>query len=187
MAIGLEDVVAAETALSDVDGLAGRLIIRGHSLDELAGRTTFEDVVALLLDGAFDETFSAEALGKARVEMFFRFGARIARLRALPVFDAVRAAIAKIADGSDLTTALHLLAAPAVLVPAVLRTAQGREAVAPDPKLAHAADILRMLSGERRRRRWPHGARHLPGDRLRSRPQRLDLRGARRRLDAGRA
>ena len=32
MAIGLDDVVAAETALSDVDGLAGRLIIRGDTL-----------------------------------------------------------------------------------------------------------------------------------------------------------
>ena len=51
MRSGLDDVVAAETALSDVDGLAGRLIIRGHSLDELAGRASAEDVLALLLDG----------------------------------------------------------------------------------------------------------------------------------------
>ena len=33
MSNGLEDVVAAETILSDVDGLAGRLIIRGQPLD----------------------------------------------------------------------------------------------------------------------------------------------------------
>ncbi|RVB05127.1 citrate synthase/methylcitrate synthase, partial [Mesorhizobium sp. M7A.F.Ca.CA.004.05.1.1] len=38
MANGLDDVVAAETVLSDVDGLGGRLTIRGHSLPELAGR-----------------------------------------------------------------------------------------------------------------------------------------------------
>ena len=44
MATGLDDVVAAETALSDVDGLAGRLIIRGHSLDELASSTSAEEI-----------------------------------------------------------------------------------------------------------------------------------------------
>ena len=41
MANGLDDVVAAETVLSDVDGLGGRLTIRGHSLPELAGRWTY--------------------------------------------------------------------------------------------------------------------------------------------------
>lgn len=48
MAIGLDDVVAAETALSDVDGLAGRLIIAGHSLELLSGHRRFEEVLALL-------------------------------------------------------------------------------------------------------------------------------------------
>ena len=38
MANGLDDVVAAETVLSDVDGLGGHLTIRGHALPELAGR-----------------------------------------------------------------------------------------------------------------------------------------------------
>ena len=35
MKSGLDDVIAAETQLSDVDGAAGRLIIRGVSLDDL--------------------------------------------------------------------------------------------------------------------------------------------------------
>ena len=52
---GLEDVVAAATVLSEVDGQAGRLIIRGCSLDDLAGRTTYEEVVRLLWDGFFDD------------------------------------------------------------------------------------------------------------------------------------
>ncbi len=48
---GLDQVIAAETILSDVDGGAGRLIIRGHSLDELAGQVSFEAAARLLLDG----------------------------------------------------------------------------------------------------------------------------------------
>ncbi|MEO8685320.1 MAG: citrate/2-methylcitrate synthase, partial [Devosia sp.] len=45
MSSGLEDVVAAETVLSDVDGNAGRLIIRGVSLDHLVARSRYEDVL----------------------------------------------------------------------------------------------------------------------------------------------
>ena len=40
MKSGLEDVVAAETVLSDVDGKNGRLIVRGVSLDDLVARST---------------------------------------------------------------------------------------------------------------------------------------------------
>ena len=52
---GLEDVVAAETVLSDVDGLAGRLVIRGLPLAALAGRVSYEHVLGLLWDGFFDD------------------------------------------------------------------------------------------------------------------------------------
>ena len=72
MSDGLEDVVAADTVLSEVDGQAGRLIIRGHSLDELAGRATFEEVTRLLWDGFFDGLPGdlGPALGAARLEVF---------------------------------------------------------------------------------------------------------------------
>ncbi len=45
---GLENVIAAETVLSDVDGLAGKLIIRGLPLDAIAGRLSYEEALALL-------------------------------------------------------------------------------------------------------------------------------------------
>ncbi len=50
MSGGLEDVVAADTLLSDVDGAAGRLIIRGHSLTELANGWSHERVASLLFE-----------------------------------------------------------------------------------------------------------------------------------------
>ncbi len=53
MSDGLEDVVAAHTVMSDVDGAAGRLIIRGRSLDDLAGRATFEEVAFFEGDGSW--------------------------------------------------------------------------------------------------------------------------------------
>ena len=53
--------------LSEVDGQAGHLIIRGRSLDDLAGQATFEDLVALLFTGFFEDlpTELPAALGAA--------------------------------------------------------------------------------------------------------------------------
>src|SRR5829696_4176805 len=45
---GLEDVVAAETRLSGVDGEAGELTIAGFPVEEIAGQATFEEIVYLL-------------------------------------------------------------------------------------------------------------------------------------------
>src|SRR3982751_2024101 len=89
MAIGLDDVVAAETALSDVDGLAGRLIIRGHSLDELAGRTSGEEVLQMLFADAFEDVATPKRLGAARLAAFERLESRLPSLSGLPIFDAV--------------------------------------------------------------------------------------------------
>ncbi len=48
---GLEGVVAATTALSDVDGERGELVIAGYRVDELAQRATFEETTWLLWHG----------------------------------------------------------------------------------------------------------------------------------------
>jgi citrate synthase len=48
---GLADVVAASTALSDIDGRAGRLSYRGYDINELTANATFEEVSYLLQRG----------------------------------------------------------------------------------------------------------------------------------------
>src|SRR5215475_4367104 len=49
---GLADVVAARTAISEVEGKAGTLSYRGYDIHGLAGRTTFEEVAHLLQRGS---------------------------------------------------------------------------------------------------------------------------------------
>src|SRR5579862_2679173 len=148
---GLDDVVAAETALSDVDGAAGRLLIRGHSLDELVGVVRYEDVLEMLFSGLFAAPPSPDglalALGQARAQVFSRLAASAAPLD-LPATEAVRALIAQIEDGDGLDAALQLVAAPAVFAPAIIRMKRGAAPVAPDPASGHAADVLHMLRGE---------------------------------------
>jgi citrate synthase len=70
-------------------------------------------------------------------------------LAALPVFDAMRALIARLPDGDSLDDALALIAAPAVFTVGLLRLRLGEEPVAPDPGLTHTTDILRILSGRK--------------------------------------
>ena len=149
---GLEGVVAAHTVLSEVDGAAGRLVIRGHELDEIAQHWRYEDAVALLFQGFFDTLPNAAglraALGRARREAFERLPpGDDALLRKLPPIEAVRALLARLADGDDLATALRLVAAPAVYTAAVMRWRLGVQALAPDETLPQAADMLRMLHG----------------------------------------
>ncbi|MES2342718.1 MAG: citrate synthase/methylcitrate synthase [Pseudomonadota bacterium] len=147
MTDGLEDVVAAHTVMSDVDGAAGRLIIRGRSLDELAGRASFEEVTRLLWDGFFDHLPAdlTGPLAAARAEVFAEVSAMDTGLLALSPIEAMRALTARLADGDDLAVALRLLAAPAVFTAAVVRGQAGEAPIAPDTSLSHAADILRML------------------------------------------
>ena len=149
MSDGLEGVVAANTVMSEVDGQRGLLIIRGHSLDELAGQTRFEDLAGMLFAGFFDDLPAdlAPALGAARAEVFGEVAALDTGLLDLGPVEAMRALTARLADGDDLPTALRLLAAPAVFTAAVIRAQKGLAPVAPDPALGHAADTLRMLHG----------------------------------------
>src|SRR6185312_8737316 len=148
---GLDGVIATETALSDVDGEAGRLIIRGRPVDELVAHCRYEDVLSLLWEGLFPECDGANrldaALGQARAHVFAQVRAADAQLLALPTVDAVRSLLGRLEDGSDLAAALSLAAAPAVFTPAVIRLTRGLEAIPPDPRLPHAADVLRMLHG----------------------------------------
>jgi citrate synthase len=146
---GLEEVVAAETVLSEVDGANGRLVIRGHALAELAGRAPFEELIALLFQDFFadlpDIAEIGRRLGAARQDVFTLCAAIPADL---PPVDAVQAALAQIADGDDLATAFRLLAVPAVMTPLHCRRAAGLDPIAPDPTRGHAADILAMLRGD---------------------------------------
>src|SRR5712692_6134982 len=59
---GLEGVVAAETAVSEVDGANGRLIYRGgYLIEDLAAVATFEETAYLLWNGELPDKAGLEA------------------------------------------------------------------------------------------------------------------------------
>jgi citrate synthase len=147
---GLEGVVVAETALSWVDGEGGRLVLRGHALEELAGRRPFEDVCALLWDGALPDAAGREAvrrlLADGRRRAFAELRRADAALAAPGPMDALRGAMALLPESADRGL---LAGAVAVFAAAWLRRRRGGVPLAPDPGLPHAADLLRLVEGRR--------------------------------------
>lgn len=146
---GLETIIAAETVLSDVDGQAGRLIIRGWPVEKLAASMAFEDVAHLLWHGFFDDLPEvaelSDRLGLARERAFALIGDIPKGLDVVPF---LRAAWALLPDDEGLDTAILLAASAAVFSAAAIRISRGEKPVAPSSDISQAADLLRMLSGE---------------------------------------
>jgi citrate synthase len=145
-ASGLDGVVAADTALSEVDGERGRLVVAGHDIERLAGAASFEDVAALLWRGALPDAGGREAMrreladGRARAwERLIGLGDALAREDGM---DALRAATAHLPEEADHPA--RLAGAVAVYAAAGARARGGAAPIAPDRSLSHAADYLRM-------------------------------------------
>jgi citrate synthase len=147
---GLEGVVAAETVLSDVDGIAGRLVLRGHRLQDIAGQRSVEWLIAELwrgfVQGNLSEPSLRRDLAAMRVAVFDDVLPLLPRAARLPPIEALRLLLAAVPDDApDLP--LRLAATMAVGLAAVLRHRAGANVVPPDAGLGHAADLLRMLRG----------------------------------------
>ncbi len=152
---GLEGVVATRTRLSSVNGAAGRLVIAGFPVEELAGRASFEETLYLLWNGALPDKEQLSVLGrdlavhralpKVAVEVL-----EAAAAGRVPPMDALRmtSGTLGLGNGDDRDDALRLVAAFPTIVATYWRLSQGHELVEPDPELTHAANYLYMLSGE---------------------------------------
>jgi citrate synthase len=153
---GLEGVIATRTRLSSVDGAEGHLVIAGFPVEELAGRASFEETLYLLWNDALPDGEQLAALrgdlaAQRTLPMITMDVLAAAATERVPPMDALRMASGTLdlKDGDDRGDALQLVAALPTIAAAHWRLSQGWEPVEPDPELAHAANYLYMLSGER--------------------------------------
>ena len=160
---GLEGVVAAETALCDLDGAHGRLAYRGYDIDDLARRASFEEVAHLLWHGELPKPAELDRFTLALVAARAIPAPVVQGFRAMPAgtdpMRALQAAVALLGmhdpDATDSTAAANLRKATRLLsqlataVATHHRVRAGADPVAPAPDLAHAANFLYMLSGQR--------------------------------------
>jgi citrate synthase len=141
---GLEGIVAAETALSLVDGERGQLVVAGHALEELA-QLNFEDVVTLLWNtaGARDgERVAAAPLPRATLALLAD-----AAERRLDPMDALRSAAGTLTASSDAAAARTLVGAFPTIVASYARLKRGEQPLVPRAELGFAANYLYMYTG----------------------------------------
>ncbi|HEX7992777.1 MAG TPA: citrate/2-methylcitrate synthase, partial [Streptosporangiaceae bacterium] len=156
-------VVAAATALSDIDGLAGRLSYRGYDINELAGAATFEEVAYLLQRGSPPSAADLASYGAEITE-----GRELGALLTADLgpiahhqepMEALRTLVS-LASASDpdkdsnaadanLRKAARLTASQPVLVAAYEAARQGREVPPADPELSLAGNFLFQITGTR--------------------------------------
>ncbi|MCO4745167.1 MAG: citrate synthase/methylcitrate synthase [Proteobacteria bacterium] len=125
---GLAGVVAAQTAVSRVDGEQGKLWIRGRPIADVSG-LGFEGAAALVLGRP------VTGLGEARMRAYARQGAT----GGSPM-DALRRLVA----GAQTDDPIELIAEVGV---AVARIASDGRRPRPDPARSHAEDLLHMATG----------------------------------------
>ena len=158
---GLKGVHFDRSAVCFIDGRAGELRYRGYSIHDLAQASTFEETCYLLLKG--------ELPGRSDLEAF---DAQLKAARALPQplydvirtvkgahpMDVLRTAVSALAafdpdvadksPGATLRKGLRLTSQVPMIVAAHDHIRNGREPIAPDPALGHAANFLYMLKGK---------------------------------------
>ena len=154
---GLRGVIASETRLSSVDGLAGELIIAGYPLEELALNATFEQTVYLLWNDRLPNADELSAFSKDLIARRALPEATIALLRSasdkrIPVMDALRMGASTLSlnvrDDDMSGAAMTLIATFPTIISAYWRLMNGEEPIAPNPDLNHGANYLYMLTGE---------------------------------------
>ena len=161
VARGLKGVVSHATQLSEVDGQAGRLVIRGYDIHELAGRVSFEEAAYLLWHG--------DLPNRPQLDDFQRQMA-MARHLPGPIMDVLRAAARQapgmhalrlgaaslsldephtddLSPASNRRLALRITARMPALVAHHYRLHQGQSICEPPDYLGFAAGYLYMLEG----------------------------------------
>ena len=148
---GLDGVVAAETALSDVDGERGELTIAGYPLEALAANATFEETTWLLWHGELPDAGQLDAFAR-RLAAPRTLAAATTRLvrecvdGRLDAMDTLCVAAGSIALAGREPEAI-VAQCPAI-VAAYWRLKTGAAPVPPRADLGLAANFLYMLSGE---------------------------------------
>jgi citrate synthase len=161
MSPGLEGIPIAESSVSLVEGEAGRLTYRGYSIEDLALKATFEEIVALLYDGELPDqaqlTEITAQLERDRVLTDAQIEhARTAATLSHPMFalQGVTAILGP-ADNNfeskvDDATArgIATLAKVGHLVGVIAQAVDGRPYDGPREGESHASMILRMITGK---------------------------------------
>ncbi len=161
VAHGLKGVVSHATQLSEVDGQAGRLVIRGYDIHELAGKVSFEEAAYLLWDGDLpnrqqlddiqQEMAAARHLSGPIMDVLRDVAPQATGMHALRMGAASLALdephVDDLSPEANRRLALRITARMPALVAHHYRLHQGLSILEPPDHLGFAAGYLYMLEG----------------------------------------
>src|SRR5262245_17284996 len=156
---GLDEVVAAQTALSHVYGTEGRLIYRGYAIQDLASQVSFEEICHLLWFGELPNADQLESLQKqlnqsAHVDdsVFDALRARAQHAHPMTQLEAGVALLATLDPDAaamdaqaNLRKSIRLTAQTITLTAGIARLVAGKQPVGPRGDLTLAQNFLYML------------------------------------------
>ena len=160
---GLRGVVAAQSAIGDVNGEEGKLIYQGYDIHDLAENSTFEEVVFLLWNGRLPDKAELEE-HTARIRRNYEAPKEVIDLmKQYPKdsnpMDVLRTAVSSLdlydpkGQGTDresaVGAAVRITGQIGTIAAAWERIRSGKEVVAPDKHLTIAENFLYMLRGEK--------------------------------------
>ncbi|MET0753588.1 MAG: citrate synthase [Pyrinomonadaceae bacterium] len=160
---GLRGVVAASSAISDVNGEQGILIYQGYDIHDLAENSTFEEVVFLLWNARLPKKDELEDL---QSQLRANYNAPTEVIELMKQFpkdsdpmDVLRTSVSMLdfydseGHGTDrehaLKASIKLTAQIGTLVAAWERIRSGKDIIAPDSSLSIAENFLYMMRGEK--------------------------------------
>jgi len=159
---GLEEVIAASSAICELNGKEGKLSYFGIDIHDLAAHSTFEETVYLLWHGKLPtrpelEVHSASLRANRALPDEILTLMRAFPKTAMPM-EVLRTVVSALsmydpdyADSSqaaNVRKATRLTAQFPTIVAAAERLRNGQEVIAPRSDLSHAANFLYMLFGE---------------------------------------
>jgi citrate synthase len=159
---GLKGVVAADSAICDVDGDLGKLIYRGYNIDDLAEHSSFEEVSYLLFKGELPKKTELAEFKQSLAHHREIEPELMAFLKsvppATPPMTWLRSAVSVSAQFDDLAEdnslsvnfekSIRMTAEMVSVVAAIRRLRDGLEPIPPRPELSHAANFMYMLNGQ---------------------------------------
>ena len=154
---GLEGIVAAQTAISMVDGANGRLVYRGYVIADLAEEMSFEEVAYLMWHGELPNRLQLEGLTNELAASRSLTQAATIALDALPKdtdpMDVLRSVVSvqgvehKL-EKPTVPLAIHATGSFPTILATFHRRQMGLGPVKPRADLGHAANYLYMLNGK---------------------------------------
>ena len=158
---GLEGVVAAESSISYVDGIRGRLLYQGYDIHDIAEQMSFTETVFLLWRGRLPTEEEADAF-RSEIVAEMRLPSQVVEmLRLTPPnshpMAVLRTAVSMLAsfdpDVQDVSPmanwrkAKRLLAQVPTIIADLHRVRCGLPCLSPDPNYGIAANFLYMMRG----------------------------------------